>query len=355
MILPVVPMFHVNAWGLPFAAAMTGAGLVLPGSRLDPISLLDLLAAERVTLVAGVPTVFMGVLEALDAQPEMGPELPAAGQPRWSGDLGGFIEGFERHGLTIIQGWGMTETSPLGTVSRLRRDLRSAPEAEQLEYRARAGTPIPLIEIRARADDGTLIPWDDRALGELEIRGPWVASGYHRGTGADRWTDDGWFRTGDVGRIDQRGCMRICDRAKDLIKSGGEWISSVDLENQLMSHRAVAEAAVIAIPDDKWGERPLAAVVLRAGRTAAPGELREHLAHRLRQVAAARSHRVHRGDPPDGDRQVPKDCAARSLRGEPVKGRISTRHGWPERFECQKGGRSCEVDQQQSPEGGTGL
>jgi fatty-acyl-CoA synthase len=279
VILPAVPMFHVNAWGLPFAAAMTGAGLVLPGSRLDPVSLLDLLAGERVTLIAGVPTVFMGVLQALECEPL-----------RWDlGDLhrislGGaaaptsLIEGFKRHGLTIIQGWGMTETSPLGTLARLPVDLESAPEAEQLEYRARAGIPIPLIEIRARAEDGTLVPWDDEALGELEIRGPWVAAGYHRGRGADRWTDDGWFRTGDVVRIDRRGCMRICDRAKDLVKSGGEWISSVDLENQLMTHGAVAEAAVIAIPDEKWGERPLAAVVLRDGMTAAPGELREHLA-----------------------------------------------------------------------------
>jgi fatty-acyl-CoA synthase len=278
VIMPVVPMFHVNAWGLPFVAAFTGAALVLPGPRLDPVSLLDLLAGERVTLTAGVPTVFMGVLEALDAEPE-----------RWDlrslerVNLGGaaistsLIEGLDRHGLMIVQGWGMTETSPLGTVCRLPSDLETADAAEQHEYRARAGTPIPLIEIRARSDDGTLIPWDDEALGELEIRGPWVAAAYHRGTGADKFTDDGWFRTGDVVRINERGCMRICDRAKDLVKSGGEWISSVDLENQLMTHSAVAEAAVIAIPDDKWGERPLAAVVLRDGMDAAPDELREHL------------------------------------------------------------------------------
>ena len=277
-ILPVVPMFHVNAWGLPFAAALTGAGLVLPGPRLDPVSLLDLLAGERVTLTAGVPTVFMAVLQALDEEPD-----------RWDlgslqrVNLGGaaiptsLIEGFDRHGLTIVQGWGMTETSPLGTVSRLPEDLETAAPAEQFEYRARAGTPIPLIEIRARDDDGALIPWDDEALGELEIRGPWVAAAYHRGTGSDKFTDDGWFRTGDVVRINDRGCMRICDRAKDLVKSGGEWISSVDLENQLMTHSAVAEAAVIAIPDDRWGERPLAAVVLRDGMEAAPEELRKHL------------------------------------------------------------------------------
>jgi fatty-acyl-CoA synthase len=277
-IMPVVPMFHVNAWGLPFVAAFVGAKLVLPGPRLDAVSLLDLIADERVTLAAGVPTVFMGVLQALDAEPE-----------RWDLgclqriNLGGaaiptsLIAGFDRHGRTIVQGWGMTETSPLGTVCNLPMDLESAAPTEQFEYRARAGTPIPLIEIRARSEDGELIPWDDQALGELEIRGPWVAAAYHRGTGADKFTDDGWFRTGDVVRINERGCMRICDRAKDLVKSGGEWISSVDLENQLMTHTAVAEAAVIAIPDDKWGERPLAAVVLRDGMEAAPDELRAHL------------------------------------------------------------------------------
>jgi fatty-acyl-CoA synthase len=279
VILPVVPMFHVNAWGLPYTAALTGAALVLPGPRLDPVSLLDLSADEQVTLACGVPTVFMAVLDALNAEPE-----------RWDLgtldriNLGGaavptsLMEGFERHGLTIIQGWGMTETSPLGTLSRLPADLESATSTERYEYRARQGTPMPLIEIRARADDGQLIPWDDKAMGELEIRGPWVAAAYHGGTGADKFTDDGWFCTGDVVRINERGCMRICDRAKDLVKSGGEWISSVDLENQLMAHTAVAEAAVIAVPDDRWGERPLAAVVLREGMQATPEELREHLA-----------------------------------------------------------------------------
>ena len=278
VILPVVPMFHVNAWGFPFTAALTGAGLVLPGPRLDPVSVLDLLAGERVTFTAGVPTVWAGVLQALDAEPD-----------RW--DLGSLtrvnvggaatptsmIEGFHRHGLTIVAGWGMTETSPVGTVSHLPSDLETAAPADQFEYRTRQGTPIPLIEIRARGEDGALIPWDDQAMGELEVRGPWVAAAYHRGRGSDKFTDDGWFRTGDIVRINARGCMRICDRSKDLVKSGGEWISSVDLENRLMSHRAVAEAAVIAIPDEKWGERPLAAVVLRDGVDAAPDELRAHL------------------------------------------------------------------------------
>ena len=278
VIMPAVPMYHVNAWGLPYTAAMTGAALVLPGPRLDPNSVLDLLAAERVTFSAGVPTIWMSVLEALDAEPG-----------RWdlsaleTVDLGGaavagsLLRGFDRHGVAIIQGWGMTETSPLGTVCRLPRELDAAPPAEQYEYRTRQGPPLPLVEVRARGEDGELVAWDDCTMGELEVRGPWVAAGYYGGVGAENFTTDGWFRTGDIVRIDHHGCIRICDRSKDLVKSGGEWISSVDLENQLMGHRAVAEAAVIAIPDERWGERPLAAVVLRDGMMASPEELREHL------------------------------------------------------------------------------
>jgi fatty-acyl-CoA synthase len=269
VILPAVPMFHVNGWNLPFTAALTGAELVLPGPRMDPVSLLDLLEGERVTYTAGVPTVWMAVLQAIDAEPDRW-DLRSLEQVNLGGAAvpASLIAGFERHGLAIIQGWGMTETSPLGTVSKLPADLASLTPSDQHEYRARQGTPIPLIEIRARGDDGTLIPWNDQAMGELEIRGPWVAAAYHGGTGGDKFTDDGWFRTGDVVRINERGCMRICDRSKDLVKSGGEWISSVDLENQLMAHSAVAEAAVIAIPDERWGERPLAAVVLRDGMQA---------------------------------------------------------------------------------------
>ena len=278
VILPAVPMFHVNAWGLPFTAALAGAALVLPGPRLDPVSILDLLASERVTFTAGVPTVWMSVLGALDAEPDRW-DLHALQRV----SLGGaavptrLLEGLERHGLRVIQGWGMTETSPVGTMCLLPSDLDAASQAEQYDYRARQGVAVPFVELRARGEDGELVPWDDRAMGELEVRGPWVAAGYHRGAGADKFTDDGWFRTGDIVRIDHRGCIRICDRSKDLVKSGGEWISSVDLENQLMAHDAVAEAAVVAIPDDRWGERPLAAVVLRDGMQTSSKELREHL------------------------------------------------------------------------------
>ncbi len=277
-LLPVVPMFHANAWGLVYTATMIGAGLVLPGPKLDAVNVLELLADERVTVTAGVPTVWMAILEALDAEPERW-DLSALRQLVVGGSAApqSMLRGFDRHGLTIVHAWGMTETSPLGSVCRLPLDLDDAPEEEQYAYRCRQGRATPFVEIRARDDEGELIPWDDQAMGELEVRGPWVARAYHHGQGQEKFTEDGWFQTGDVVAIDPGGNLRICDRSKDLVKSGGEWISSVDLENLLMAHPAVAEAAVIAIPDERWGERPLAVVVLREGQEAEPDELREHL------------------------------------------------------------------------------
>jgi fatty-acyl-CoA synthase len=278
-VLPVVPMFHANAWGLAYTAALTGSALVLPGPKLDAVSVLDLLAEERVTLSAGVPTVWMAVLQAIDAEPDRW-DLSALRQLLVGGSAAprSLMEGFDRHGLTIVHAWGMTETSPLGSVCRLPLELDGASEDERMDYRSRQGTATPFVDIRARGDDGELVAWDDEQMGELEVRGPWVARAYHRGQGADKFTDDGWFQTGDVVKIDATGNLRICDRSKDLVKSGGEWISSVDLENLLMAHPAVAEAAVIAIPDERWGERPLAAIVLREGQEAGADELREHLA-----------------------------------------------------------------------------
>jgi fatty-acyl-CoA synthase len=277
-ILPVVPMFHANAWGLPYIAAFAGTSLALPGPRLDAESVLDLLAEEQVTITAGVPTVWMAVLQALEKEPDRW-DLSALRLMIVGGSAvpRSMFEGFDRHGLTIIQAWGMTETSPMGTICRLPLELEDASEDEQYEYRVRQGIPSPYVEIRARGDDGELIPWDDETMGELEVRGPWVAAAYHRGQGGEKFTDDGWFQTGDVVKINSRGCIRISDRSKDLVKSGGEWISSVDLENHLMAHSAVAEAAVIAIPDDRWGERPMAVVTLRDGAQASADELREHL------------------------------------------------------------------------------
>jgi fatty-acyl-CoA synthase len=272
-------MFHAFGWGLPYAATLTGAGLVLPGPHLDPESILDLLAGQGVTMTAGVPSAWLPMLAALDAEPRRW-DLSKLGRLVVGGSAvpQSMIEGYDRHGLEILQAWGMTEMSPLGTACHVPVDLEELPEAERTAYRARQGTAVPLVDIRARNDEGE-IPWDDATMGELEVRGPCVASGYHGGEGADKFTEDGWFQTGDVVTIDERGCIRVCDRSKDMIKSGGEWISSVDLENALMGHPAVAEAAVVAMPDERWGERPLAVVVLREGAQGDPEALRAHLAN----------------------------------------------------------------------------
>jgi len=277
-VLPVVPMFHANAWGIPYTATMMGASLVLPGPKLDGESVLDLLADEKVTLTAGVPTVWMAMLKAMQDEPERW-DLSSLRRLLVGGSAvpKSMIEGYQKLDLFIVQGWGMTETSPLASTSIVPPELDDASEDEKFEYRARQGIPAPFVDIRARGDDGELIPWDDEAMGELEVRGPWVAAAYFQGSGAEKFTDDGWFQTGDVVKIDSRGSIRITDRSKDLVKSGGEWISSVDMENLLMGHPAVAEAAVIAVPDDKWDERPMAVVVLKGGAEATPEDLRDHL------------------------------------------------------------------------------
>jgi fatty-acyl-CoA synthase len=257
---------------------MSGARLVLPGPKLDAVSVLDLLEVERVTMTAGVPTVWMAVLAAIDEEPKRW-DLSALERMIVGGSAvpASMIEGFDRHGLTIVQAWGMTETSPLGTVCRAPAEQRGTATPATTAFRARQGSPVPFVELRARTDDGEEIAWDDHSMGELEVRGPWVAASYHGGIGNDCFTEDGWFRTGDIVAIDERGCMRICDRSKDVIKSGGEWISSVDLENVLMGHPSVAEAAVIAMPDERWGERPLAVVVPAEGAEIDADALREHL------------------------------------------------------------------------------
>ncbi|MDQ2829604.1 MAG: long-chain fatty acid--CoA ligase [Chloroflexota bacterium] len=275
VVLPVVPMFHANAWGLPFTATLTGATQVFPGQHLDATSLLELFQDERVTMTAGVPTIWFGILQTLDKNPGAY-DLSALRSLVVGGSAAppSMIEGFqERHGLRVIHAWGMTEMTPLGTVARVTSDLRDAPPEEQYAYRATQGRPAPFIEIRARSEDG-LVPWDGEAMGELEVRGPWVVSAYYNNPGPDdRFTDDGWFRTGDIVTIDARGYVTITDRAKDVVKSGGEWISTVALENALMAHPAVLEAAVIAVPHPKWDERPLACVVLKEGEQATAEDL----------------------------------------------------------------------------------
>jgi fatty-acyl-CoA synthase len=269
-----------NAWGYPYLAAMLGTKLVFPGPHLDPESLLEDFVQEKVTWTAGVPTIWLGMLQMLDAD-----------RGRWDlSHMKGMLVGGsavpramiaaykERHGMNVVQGWGMTETSPVASTTDFIGDLQDADQDTQLDFVAMAGVPLPFVDIRVRAGDED-VPWDGESMGELEVRGPWVASGYYEDDSqADRWTDDGWFKTGDIVSMHPRGFIQIKDRSKDVIKSGGEWISSVELENAIMAHPAVSEAAVIAIPDEKWAERPLAAIVLKEGQTVTPDQLREHLA-----------------------------------------------------------------------------
>ena len=277
-LLPVVPMFHVNAWGLPYVAAMTGMKLVFPGCHLDPPSLLDLLESERVTIAAGVPTIWLGIREQLDANPgkwklQPGLRMVVGG----SAAPEQLIRDFDRLGLTLIHAWGMTETSPIGLVSRIPPHLANADEATRYRLRSKQGVPPPLVDVRVCNEAGD-VPADDKTSGELLVRGPWIAGRYAGNATPERWTKDGWFRTGDVARVDEHGFIQLTDRVADLIKSGGEWIASQELENVLMGHPAVKEAAVIGVSHPKWSERPLAAVVLKPGATATEDELRAHLA-----------------------------------------------------------------------------
>jgi fatty-acyl-CoA synthase len=277
-ILPAMSMFHANAWGMPFAAVMNGSKLVLPGPNLQPEMILDLLSAEKVTLTGAVPTVWLAVVDALERQPDRwalspGLRVVVAG----SACPESIFRRFDKFGVRVIQPWGMTETTPIATVCTEKSCMRDWPEQERYQLRAKQGLPSPFIDIRAVGDHGE-IPWDGTTPGELQVRGPFVASSYYRlPEESSKWTDDGWFRTGDVVTIDSDGYMKITDRTKDLIKSGGEWISSVDVENALVAHPAVAEAAVIAVPHDKWQERPLAVVVLKSEATIDRDELREFL------------------------------------------------------------------------------
>lgn len=278
-ILPAMSMFHANAWGLPFAAVMNGSGLVLPGPNLQPETILDLLSVNRVTLTGAVPTVWLGVIQALEREPERwklasGLRVVVAG----SACPETLFRRFDKFGVRVIQPWGMTETTPIATVSTLKPHMNSWSEDEKYALRAKQGVPSPFIEIRAMNDEGE-VPWNGETQGELEVRGPFVAAGYYKLSDENNRWSDGWFRTGDVVTIDSEGYVKITDRTKDLIKSGGEWISSVDVENALVAHPAVAEAAVIAAPHPKWQERPLAIVVLKKAASADEAELRSFLAN----------------------------------------------------------------------------
>ncbi len=277
-ILPMVPMFHANAWGIPFAATMLGVKQVLPGPHLDGENLLKLLTQEKVNKACGVPTIWAGVLTELEKNPTRW-HLPnrimaACGGSAPPVDL---IRRLDRFGIAIKHLWGMTETAPVGTGGSLKPHMLDWPDEKKYEVRSKQGWPAPFVEARIVKEDA-VAPCDGETAGELEVRGPWIAASYYDAPDqAKRWSDDGWFRTGDIATIDEEGYIRLVDRAKDLVKSGGEWISSVDLENALMGHPAVKEACVIGLPHPKWQERPLAAVVLRDGANATEHELREFL------------------------------------------------------------------------------
>ena len=281
VLLPVVPMFHVNAWGLPYMAAMTGAKLVFPGPHLDPASLLDLLAGERVTAGAGVPTIWLGIREAMDAAPgrwRLAPGLRMI--------VGGsaapeqLIRDFDRLGMTLIHAWGMTEMSPIGLVSRVPPHLADAGEDLHYRLRAKQGVPPPLVDLQVRNEAGE-VPLDDKTSGEVVCRGPAIAGAYFGGHTPERWTRDGFFRTGDVARMDEHRFVQLTDRIADLIKSGGEWIASQELENALMGHPAIREAAVVGVPHPRWSERPLAVYVVKPGSTTTADELQAYLAARF--------------------------------------------------------------------------
>jgi fatty-acyl-CoA synthase len=274
--MPVVPMFHANAWGIAQAAPAAGASLVMPGSMMQPQALADLIVEEGVTFTAGVPTIWQGVLPHLAGRPHKLRDIGCGG----SAVPKALSEAYrEQIGLPILQAWGMTETHPVASSGVLPKRYEDADEETKAAQRSRAG--IPFLGVEARIVDADTLepqPWDDQATGELQVRGPWCAQDYYNpDAGVELTTADGWMKTGDVAALDAYGSIRIADRTKDLIKSGGEWISSVDLENAIMSHPAVKEAAVIGIPDPKWDERPLACVVLKEGETASAEDILEHL------------------------------------------------------------------------------
>ena len=273
-VLPIVPMFHVNAWGIPFGAGLTGASLVMPDRFLQGEPIARLIESERVTCSAGVPTVWTQVLQYLDTS-EVDTSSIRVVVCGGSVVPQGLMQSLEeRHGIFMVQGWGMTETSPVCAVAY---PPAGASGNDLWRYRTAAGRILPFVEARLIADDGSDLPWDGKSIGELQVRGPWIARDYYEDSSLPEKFDHGWLRTGDIAAIDELGYIRISDRAKDVIKSGGEWISSVELEQALMLHEAVAEAAVIARPDEMWGERPLACIVLAETASVTAQELRAHL------------------------------------------------------------------------------
>jgi fatty-acyl-CoA synthase len=283
-LLLIVPMFHANGWGTPYAAPLVGARLVLPGPHLDGKSVYELMKQERVNFAQGVPTVWMMLFSYLDEHPELDPRDIGLSYVGVGGAAmsQGMLERFERDfGAEVMQGWGMTETSPIGVINRLLPKHAGLTPDELLHLKLKQGRGVWGVELKIVDDDGNPLPWDGKAFGEVYLRGPWIASGYFKGEGGDKLDAEGYFPTGDIATIDPDGYMQLVDRAKDVIKSGGEWISSIDLENVVTGHPAVAEAAVIGVPHPKWQERPLLLAVLRPGQTATREELLDYLAGKV--------------------------------------------------------------------------
>ena len=277
VMMPVVPMFHANAWGLPYAALLAGSSMVFPGPNMTPKGVLGLLQQHRVTVTAGVPTIWIGALPLLkeyDLAPLRRILCGGSAVPRSLSEA--YLTTL---GVPILHAWGMTETSPVATVASSRTQDDALDDDARADARVRQGQPTPLVELRVvEPGTGEALPWDDETSGEIQAAGPWVAAAYYRDeSGATQFTDDGWLRTGDVATIDRYGSVKIVDRTKDLLKSGGEWISSVELENAIMAHPKVLEAAVIGVPHERWVERPLACVVVEPGETLTFEELRAHL------------------------------------------------------------------------------
>ncbi|MEN9629531.1 MAG: hypothetical protein RJA10_2758 [Pseudomonadota bacterium] len=283
-VMLIVPMFHANAWGTPYAAAMAGTKLVLPGPHLDGASVYTLMRDERVTFSQGVPTVWLMLFQHVDANPGLDPKelglrrvgIGGSAVPR------AMLERFEtQFGAEVVQGWGMTETSPIGVISKLLPKHFALPHEELVKIKLKQGRGVWGVDLKLVGDEGQTMPWDGQSRGHLHVRGPWIASGYFKGEGGAKLDAEGFFPTGDVATIDPDGYLQLVDRAKDVIKSGGEWISSIDLENAAMGHPAVAEAAIIGVPHPKWQERPLLLIVRRAGHELTRAAMLGFLAERV--------------------------------------------------------------------------
>ncbi len=274
-LLVIVPMFHANAWGMPYAGWLTGSDMVMPQQYLQAAPLAEIIETTRPTYSGAVPTVLNDLLHNRpDADLGSLREIVCGGSAVPASLMKAYDDVF---GVSVVQGWGMTETSPLAAIARVPSGVEPG---DAMTWRARTGRVLAGVEVRICDDAGNELPWDGEAQGEIEIRGPWITGSYHLDDDEDRF-HDGWLRTGDVGSMEPNGFIQISDRAKDVIKSGGEWISSVDLENELMGHPAVVEAAVVGVPDDRWDERPLACVVTADGTTVEPTELVAHLETRV--------------------------------------------------------------------------